>query len=211
MKSPIFLLVFAFLLKYPPSTNGQSLQDDLNDLQQHVPMAQIQELFVRYLMADPEFRQTVQYFRGPEFANMWNRFLEVPKVRELFTYMASAGLMVNEALEMFAGFTGMEKPRTKFRRSIAPKSGGFRAFIAEVVELCSSSDLTSAHEAKKASSSQYREMVSKFEAPEFKRLLAEASDDPQVKPLQDELSSYGIDFDVLFELWKSFFGWSSIF
>lgn len=116
MKSQIFLLVFAFLLKYAPPTNGQSLQDDLNDLQQHVPMAQIQELFVRYLMADPEFRQTVQYFRGPEFATMWNRFLEVPKVRELFTYMASAGLMVNEALEMFAGFTGMEKPRTKFRR-----------------------------------------------------------------------------------------------
>lgn len=59
--------------------------------------------------------------------------------------------------------------------AIAPKSGGFRAFIAEVVELCSSSDLGSAHEAKKASSSQYRAMVSKFEAPEFKRLLAEAS------------------------------------
>ncbi|XP_055549471.1 protein G12-like [Wyeomyia smithii] len=187
-----------------------SLQEDLLDLELNVPKEKISQLFVQYIIQDVQFRHSIRYVRSDEFSDTWNQFLELAKVHQLLLYMQNAGLPIDKVLHMFAGFTGIQPPSTKFKRSLI-KRGGLNAFIEDVVQVVAQSDVKTMTEEKKRLSSQFLEMTEKLNSDEYKRLFTEAFDDPDVIILQQELQTYDIELPKLLELMKAFFGWSAFF
>ncbi|XP_053690688.1 uncharacterized protein LOC128739245 isoform X2 [Sabethes cyaneus] len=189
---------------------SDSLHDDLLDLEQNVPMGRISQLFVQYIIQDSEFRRSLQYVRSAEFSDAWNQFLTIGKVHQLLSYMINAGLTVDKVLYMFAEFTGIEPPSVVFKRSIG-KTGGLNAFVDDVIEAVALSQVKTITEEKKKLSPEFLQMTETMNSDEYKRLYAEALDDPEVRLLQEKLRIYGIEIPKLLDLMKAFFGWSAFF
>ncbi|XP_055642905.1 protein G12-like [Toxorhynchites rutilus septentrionalis] len=204
-------ILFLLLTLSSQLVSSGSLRDELIELKEHVPIDRLQVLFAEYLIHDPEFRRTIGYIRSEQFSDTWNRFLEVRTVQQLLTYLADAGFPVSEVLALFAKFTGAERPRMMFKRFAVIRKGGLSAFIEDAIKIISTSDAQKVYEQKRKSCPQYKEMVEKLQAAEFKVLLREVIDDPEVKILQEKIKLHGIDLQKLVDMVKSFFGWSSLF
>ncbi|KXJ70256.1 hypothetical protein RP20_CCG024304 [Aedes albopictus] len=188
------------------SFGDEPLRSELIQLHQSIPLDRLRILLAEYIVQDAQFRRSLQYMRSPEFAEVWNRFVNNEKVRVWLQYIDDAGLPVNKVLAMFTEFTGT----ARVKRFIQKRKGGLSAFVDDALKIVSSSEMVEFHEMQKSSNPQYKETIDKLTAPEFGQMMKDILEDPEVIEIQEQVRKHGIDIAKLVDLIKSFFGWNQI-
>nr|XP_019551076.2 protein G12 [Aedes albopictus] len=202
----LFLLLSLLGVHLEFSFGDEPIRSELIQLHQSIPLDRLRILLAEYIVQDAQFRRSLQYMRSPEFAEVWNRFVNNEKVRVWLQYIDDAGLPVNKVLAMFTDFTGT----ARVKRFIQKRKGGLSAFVDDALKIVSSSEMVEFHEMQKSSNPQYKETIDKLTAPEFGQMMKDILEDPEVIEIQEQVRKHGIDIAKLVDLIKSFFGWNQI-
>ncbi|XP_055589400.1 protein G12-like [Uranotaenia lowii] len=188
---------------------ASSIQDELTDIQEALPMDQLEQLMAEYLVRDNQFRRTVRYMRGSEFADLWEQFEEVAKVKKMKDFMTSAGFPVSDVLETVKDIlVGKKQPKIPKRKINKPQNGGLTAFAEEALNIISSSEAVDLHKEKVRSNPDYKSMTKKLQSDEFQTILQDAFNDSKVKSLRKKILNHGIDINLLSNMIKSYIDWN---
>lgn len=185
----LFLLLSLLGVHLEFSFGDEPIRSELIQLHQSIPLDRLRILLAEYIVQDAQFRRSLQYMRSPEFAEVWNRFVNNEKVRVWLQYIDDAGLPVNKVLAMFTDFTGTARVKRcemgwdvaanatfntyvlLFITVIQKRKGGLSAFVDDALKIVSSSEMVEFHEMQKTSNPQYKETIDKLTAPEFGQMM----------------------------------------
>lgn len=98
-------LVATSAVSCAPTT--RALTDDFDDFVGLLPLNDLLDLAMRYLLTDKEVQQTLLYLQGEEFSAVWDQFFELSAVRDLLQYLEEAGVPAYESLNVVADFLGL--------------------------------------------------------------------------------------------------------
>uniref|UniRef100_A0A182M958 Uncharacterized protein n=1 Tax=Anopheles culicifacies TaxID=139723 RepID=A0A182M958_9DIPT len=85
----------------------RALTDDFDDFVALLPLEDLLNLAMRYLVTDQEVQQALLYLQGEEFASVWDQFFALTAVKDLLNYLEAAGVPAYDSLNAVADFLGL--------------------------------------------------------------------------------------------------------
>ncbi|KFB45603.1 AGAP006187-PA-like protein [Anopheles sinensis] len=201
----IAVIVIACLVATAASAPAsRSLQDDLDDFVALLPLDDLLNLALRYLLTDKEVQDALLYLQGDEFATVWDQFFALTEVRDLLNYLEDAGVPAYESLNVVAEFLGLTPLNPSVKRL---RTGGLNGLLDEALALLPHEELEALFEEKMQTSPEFKALFEKLQSFEYKQLVDLFENSAEVQALVQKLRDHGIDVDRIVELVKAFFGW----
>ncbi|XP_058461871.1 protein G12-like [Malaya genurostris] len=190
------------------STHSTSLQDDLDEFVELLPMDKITTVAIHYFLTDREVRAAVQYLRGPEFATIWDQVFSLQEVRDILNYLEQEGVHAYQALNDLAKLLGVKpiKP-VKLEDSLSVSTRGLNDLIEDVVALIPTDELLALYEKKMSSSDQFKAFYNMLNSTDFHKFEELFNSSPELQSMFRKLREYGVDVDRFLDLIKGFFDW----
>uniref|UniRef100_A0A182X5F6 Protein G12 n=1 Tax=Anopheles quadriannulatus TaxID=34691 RepID=A0A182X5F6_ANOQN len=201
-------LVATSAVSCAPTT--RALTDDFDDFVGLLPLNDLLDLAMRYLLTDKEVQQTLLYLQGEEFSAVWDQFFELSAVRDLLQYLEEAGVPAYESLNVVADFLGLSplKPTSVRSLSLAARTGGLNGLLEEALAMMPAAELEAMFEEKMKSSTEFKALFEKMQSFDHKQLRALYESSTEVQNMIHKLESLGVDVDHIVEVLKDFFGWN---
>uniref|UniRef100_A0A182Q2Q9 Protein G12 n=1 Tax=Anopheles farauti TaxID=69004 RepID=A0A182Q2Q9_9DIPT len=202
----IAVIVLACLLATVACAPAQrALTDDLDDFVELLPLEDLLELALRYLVNDKEIQQVLLYLQGDEFSAVWDQFFALPAVRDLLNYLEAAGVPAYDSLNSVADFLGLTPLKPSVR---SLRSGGLNGLLEEAIALLPLDELEALFQKKLQTSAEFKALFEKLQNFEHKQLVDLYEKSPEVQNLVRKLRGLGVDVDHIVQAVKDFFGWN---
>ncbi|XP_062541983.1 uncharacterized protein LOC134209980 [Armigeres subalbatus] len=185
----------------PPS---RTLEDDLQDFLNLLPVDKLTDLVVRYFTTDKEFQEAFAYLQGAEFAAVWNQFFALKEVKDVLNYLEEAGLAVYDLLNQVADFLGLNHVTPKGVKSL--RAGGLSGFVDDALALLPLKELKALYEEKLKTSPEFKALFDKLFSSDFQKLVDFYQNSKEAQAMVQKLRDHGVDVDKFFELVAGFFG-----
>ncbi|KXJ83829.1 hypothetical protein RP20_CCG000164 [Aedes albopictus] len=163
---------------HPAPVSTRSLNDDLQDFLNLLPVDKLTDLVVRYFTTDKEFQEAFAYLQGEEFAAVWDQFFALKEVKDVLNYLEDA-----------------------------VKAGGLSGFVDEALALLPLKELKALYEEKLKTSPEFKAFFDKLFSADFQKLVDFYQNSKEAQAMVQKLRDHGVDVDKFFELVAGFFGW----
>uniref|UniRef100_A0A182PAZ2 Protein G12 n=1 Tax=Anopheles epiroticus TaxID=199890 RepID=A0A182PAZ2_9DIPT len=184
----------------------RALTDDFDDFVGLLPLDDLLNLAMRYLLSDKEVQQTLLYLQGEEFATVWDQFFELTAVRDLLQYLEDGGVPAYDSLNAVADFLGLKQLKPTTLRSL--RTGGLNGLLEEALAMMPEAELEAMFEDKLKTSPEFKalfEYMQKFDHKQLRDLYERSA---EVQSMLNKLESLGVDVDHIVQVLKDFFGWN---
>ncbi|XP_050072587.1 uncharacterized protein LOC126560673 [Anopheles maculipalpis] len=202
----IALIVVACLVATVVSAPTQiSLTDDFDDFVALLPLDDLLDLALRYLLTDKEVQQALLYLQGAEFASVWDQFFALTAVRDLLNYLEDAGVPAYDSLNEVADFLGLTHLKPGVR---SLRTGGLNGLLEEALALLPHDELEALFEEKLKTSPEFKALFEKLQKFDHKQLRDLYENSAEVQGMVQKLRDHGVDVDHIVQVVKDFFGWN---
>uniref|UniRef100_A0A182KGC9 Protein G12 n=1 Tax=Anopheles christyi TaxID=43041 RepID=A0A182KGC9_9DIPT len=184
----------------------RALTNDFDDFVGLLPLDDLLQLAMRYLLTDKEVQQTLVYLQGKEFATVWDQFFELSAVRDLLQYLEEAGVPAYESLNAVADFLGLKPLVPTHVRTL--RSGGLNGLLEEALAMMPAAELEAMFEDKMKTSTEFKALFEKMQNFDHKQLRDLYESSAEVQNMIHKLEGLGVDVDHIVEVLKDFFGWN---
>uniref|UniRef100_A0A182YHF4 Uncharacterized protein n=3 Tax=Anopheles stephensi TaxID=30069 RepID=A0A182YHF4_ANOST len=182
-----------------------ALTDDFDDFVGLLPLDDLLNLALRYLLNDKEVQQALLYLQGAEFSSVWDQFFALSAVRDLLNYLEDAGVPAYDSLNEVADFLGLTHLKPSVR---SLRTGGLNGLLEEALALLPHEELEAMFEEKLKTSPEFKALFEKLQKFDHKQLRDLYESSAEVQGMIQKLRDHGVDVDHIVEVVKDFFGWN---
>ncbi|XP_017771155.1 PREDICTED: protein G12-like [Nicrophorus vespilloides] len=203
MKIAIVLFALVGMSLAAPSTF--TLQEDLKEIKDLFPLAEMRVIAKKYLATDEEFQLIVSYLQGKEWAKLVAAVREHKSWVSFKDYLNEAGLDVEAIIAFIHDLIANASPDTAADK---PSAFGIRQFLDEIIAIIPKDEILAVVADKMENSADFQAFYAKISSPKAKDLFEEVRAMKEVQRIAGLLKIMGVDVQKIVDFVYKFLGWN---
>ncbi|KAK0180567.1 hypothetical protein PV327_002935 [Microctonus hyperodae] len=196
---------------YFPSTTtiyhkrARSLSDDFTDFYDLLPIEDIVELAVQYVLEDKEMQEVLAYFHSQNFKNIIDTLHGIPEYEQILTKLREQGIDVDSIISILQEIISFgDVYSSSFPERV--EKPGLTGFIGSVKKLLPYEQIKALYEKKLKTSKAFAEFVALISSEQFQTLTNKLFANDDFKSLLKEAKEYGVDLLAISDFFLQVFG-----
>uniref|UniRef100_A0A6V7I5S7 Protein G12 n=1 Tax=Bracon brevicornis TaxID=1563983 RepID=A0A6V7I5S7_9HYME len=203
-----YSLVFLLVLGLTGSLNSspihtRSLEDDLDDFLELLPIEDILPVVQEYLENDEEVKHAVEYVKSENFKKLLQEVESIEDVVEFFKYLDESGLRVFELIDKLHEAIGLPPLRPVKRATI---TGGMAGLVGDIKGILPLEEIKALYYEKLETSKDFKNLVDRLSSPKLQALVDKLAANKEVQHIVETLKEHGVHVQAFFDLVAKIFG-----
>ncbi|XP_011698092.1 PREDICTED: uncharacterized protein LOC105456026 [Wasmannia auropunctata] len=194
------------------SVQDRTLNEELIDFLQILPIEQIADIVTKYVEEDEKVQNALQYLLSSEFESMAREVEALKEYQALITYLKKAGLNADDvkALHEVIGMEDYVSPKTEsiFESQIGiQKIGdGIKGMIKDIYNILPLDKIDALYQKKLQNSKVFADFIKALTAPEMQKIIDDLYANQTYKNFVITARAHGLEFEEMMKLATRMFG-----
>ena len=195
-----FLALLGFTFSLPLQT---SLRDDMAEIYNRVPKAQLHELVQKHLTSNEEFQRVVLYLQSDEWAELVQALAAEPTWKVFKSYLRDSGLDIQLALIKFRCYV----KHLVVLDGVTKKGLKFSDFLDEVNSVLVKHEVHEVIHEKLETSADFQEFYQKLSNENTRKFAEYVAELKEVQHMKWKLMNLGVDVIRVVDFFAELLGW----
>ncbi|GAB0091782.1 hypothetical protein DMENIID0001_066630 [Sergentomyia squamirostris] len=187
----------------------RDLKEDFEEFVALIPFNKINDVVIKYIILDGEFRSFVKYLQSGEFGKVWDQIFSHHLMKDLLRYLDSKDVDAVGLINQLADLIGQPHVNPDVEGVLVETKilGGVKAIFEEIIALINIDQMEALILDKLANSPAFQELYNKISSIDYAEIDEFLENSAEIQDFLQRLRKYGITVDDFIYAIKEFFGW----